>query len=987
MKQADNVLHKQNEWLLYVLDWALYAASYKTVLNQLVGVVDSSLNKSQQPIETKTQGWGSWALGKVMSAAQQSEAVQTATEIMSNQERRENFLTDPATIQFLKDKRVVPGTFFENLKTAGVINRLVTSHDQGTALHIAGKLLQDQAVTTPLFALFNALDTEEIENFIQIYYSHDRPKILSKILENPKLQANVQQISKVLAEKTPELIELTKLFLTKPQQKALDRYGNIPEILQDILSNTTNLKPEHFKTISDLISSEPIRKILNAKKEEREETLYKELPKFLETLKNDTILQSSILSLTAQFLNDEQQKLVFKILDDVTKTKIDSRHLRAIINLASLEPIQKIIGSDAKNRTTTIIQELPKLIRQINQRPELQDYLKDTRLFALSNLELLDSYLPEEGKKYLNLLQDENFTKQVSSVISAFENKELHQLVKIFDSKDPVHAMSALLKNRRFQVNIRQISSALSQNSENILSIAKTFMEQQSRPLTKSQKQILEQIENINHNAIKAGLNLVSELDERHFRLLSSALDNYRENQFDLLLDKAPKLIQLLQKDENLVALVNNFVPQNIRVIIGENPVQNLADIISQEENLKFFQQIIPKIDTQDPLKTVSDILDKHNPDICSFIDRNQKLVVDATLALASLTPEAALTPTVSNAISSIVKSIVADPGKDIDTPNLLYHINALQKEKDPQKISEHSSAMTQGLVKLFTKVDLSSLREIYKDPTKQAEQKQVNEIVQKFCDSWGIEVDSQKLTKFAIKNQKNIDFLVNNKDTGILAKIKSVKILTFMVAQNPTIVKIFNKNKNIYLSYKKPKYKTQELETWIKDSIDLAKQQEPPQEVGSFSIKIAQEKYKDNKLVKFYAGNFAGVDFSCMNFSEKLNFSNSKMDRIFFNESDISSSFAGAEISSCSFAKCKLSPSVSFEGAKLENVSFDGAHLSKETIESLQKAKMDDITRKSFEEAVKTEITTAKPKKMFGEMHPKKSNSDRGVTDAPRTL
>ena len=156
---------------------------------------------------------------------------------------------------------------------------------------------------------------------------------------------------------------------------------------------------------------------------------------------------------------------------------------------------------------------------------------------------------------------------------------------------------------------------------------------------------------------------------------------------------------------------------------------------------------------------------------------------------------------------------------------------------------------------------------------------------------------------------------------------------------------------------------------------------------MGSFSIKIAQEKYQDNKLVKFYAGNFAGVDFSCMNFSEELNFSNSKIDRIFFNESEISSSFAGAEISSCSFAKCKLSPSVSFEGAKLENVSFDGAHLSQETIESLKKAKMDLTTQKSFEEVIKIEVTTSKPRKTFREMHPKKSNSDRGVTDAPRTL
>ena len=802
-------LQAENAKVRSSISWGLYVASYSIVLNRMVSMVDLRLNSTSstaevsesftpppenvkqnevqavdsmlnspssttevsenftQPPEIKSpkqevavqdQSWASWGWSAVSSAASTvSSAVVTAAtystaavvrtvasttnagkdlvdawdgvsiaqDIIYDQKRREEFLSDPATIEFLKDQKQVPHTFFKALKEGGVIDKLVTSHEEGTALNITGKLLQDENLTTQFFDLFDALDTEEIKSFVDMYYAKDRVHITSQILQNQKLQTQVKAICGALSQRAPELIEFAKLFLTEEQQKALNN-AQSPEMLKELLMSMEKLDPSYFESIARIISSRPIEKILKANKEDRASVAAEELPKFLDLVRAD---------------------------------------------------------------------------------PQIK---KDLKNLFLQNTDLINKYLPD-----------------------------------------------------------------------------------------------------------------------------------------------------------------------NLRVYFKENPTTELLDILLEDKNLALFQKIMQDV-MQGPDQDgniASKILESSTPDICDFIDRNQEFVVKAALQSQSLGINEPLMPEASKALSVIVRSVV----RSESLKDLVKDIDGLQKSKDPKEIEAHSSSMTQNLLKLLPKIDFSELKDIYKDPKKLEAKKQVTKVVQNFCDSWGLNIDGEKLTKFLIENQKNIEAYLDNKDKkGFIAKVKSFKSLTLIIAKNPKLMKnLFSKNKHVYLSYTKPEYKTKELESWLKDAINVSR--ENKQEFGSCAVKLGQEKYPENKLVKFYAGNFSGLDLTSMIFSNEFDFSGTKIDRVFFNGSKMSCNFADAEIGSCSFAKCELSD-VSFEGATLTNVSFKDAKLSEKTIASLEKATMDEVSKKSFEEARQSFLSLqsqAKKPRTFSEKY-LKSKVDR---------
>jgi hypothetical protein len=811
-KKTPEHLEKENQKVLSTIGWTLYVMSYQIVLNNLVSIIGTVLNSPEQPtpaLQGETppkvlnqeevpppQSWTSWGIGGVSYLAT-SVAVFAANRTETGRDLVKAYEGIDIAREIASDEK----------------RRESFLRDPATIAFLSDKKNKD----APRKFFDAAKKAGVIDDLVSSHEAGTTKNIAGQLLQDPHLSDKIFTLIEALGDQ--EIQDFVSMYYEKDRVKIaaqILRNNNLQTAVKDALSAL----PEHTPTLIQL------GKLF----------LTKEQQKSLDSSQAQKAIKEALLA-TQSFKKE---------------------HFQAISNIISSEPITNILKAKKGEHAKIVIEEIPKFIAAVQQDAKLASSLKDLREFVASKAPLIKQFVPEEFKKYLDLITNPQLSITLANLLSNIDSKNIEKIIDIYDSEDKAKTASELLTNPAFQQFILA-------NKDKILQLASYFIDQENQSL-------------------QSGIEIAKNLTKEDFSLISA------------MISSDPKILSSDPK---------------IR-----------AETITEK---------LPKIITQ------------NSAALCAFLERHKKDIVNIALNAAVPTLEERPTGQALEAVSSIIQSVIRSP----NLSELLKHQNGL-KDPDPKEIEKHSSAFVQNLVQIFTQIDFTKAKEIYKDPSKIYERKQLNAILQNIGESWGLKINVEQAAKFAISNQDNIKKLIENKETGFLAKIKSVKILALMVVKNPTIVKIWYNNKKIISAYKEPFYKTEKLQEWIKSSI--TRSQENSQEFGNAAVELAEK--SDKELVRFYGGNTSGLDLRKMELAADIDFSNIKIDRVFFTESKISSDFKNATISSCSFAGCELSGS--FEGATLNNVSFEGAKLSQEVVKSLSHSntKMDHNTRASFDAA-----------------------------------
>ena len=526
---------------------------------------------------------------------------------------------------------------------------------------------------------------------------------------------------------------------------------------------------------------------------------------------------------------------------------------------------------------------------------------------------------------------------RASSYVSASDMDKLVNILGNKEAKIGMKDISSLLKSESVLPLLSSLSDILSIASKHKDDMSKLLDPQLPETLKPFGSDVIIDISNhmmgiishINHKQIEILSNLVTASSSERNELLFVGLPKLLDTKVNAeVLSHVTDVIALVvSKKEEVKQLASKYVDKKLLDIALGDDVISLADFILKEEKTKTSSSDIRIIDL---------LLDSLSQNKDSFKGVLELDVIQTKMKafLSDKVPD-----NIGNALLSLVPSAL-DRDSTYKLAKTTYHI---RKESDPEKLVKHTESLVHNCLDLLAHIDLYEVKKAYQNKD---DAKFIDHKIGKILEDFGIKVDSHEVVKFILNNQKSISKFQEK---------KSMKGIIFAIARNPVLGgQIFINNRKLLFTLMKKQSKTKYLEDYVKDVIKKAR--EGDKDVKDvLDISAKEEEFKNDRIVKYFNYSFTGIDFTRMNLNKSFDFSEVKMTKVLFDGSKVESSFKEAKLTSCSFANCNLKKA-NFEGVELNQVSFKGSQLSQKVVDQLEQArdKMDEYTRKSFDEAKK---------------------------------